>query len=100
MTEAAFLIEVIKVIGFPAVIFAIWFIDHKSQEKQQKDTVEAFNKIIDEQAKREERNFNLLREMLETNNFHGSILSEIKEKINTNQWCPYLKNIQNPRSAQ
>lgn len=94
MSETAFFIEVIKVIGFPAVIFSIWFIDHKSQEKQQKETVNAFNKIIDEQARREERNFRLLKEMLETNQYHGSLLSEIKEKINTNQWCPYVKELQ------
>ena len=93
MTETTFFVEIIKNLGVAALIFVIWYIDHQSQQKQQKDTVEAFNKIIDEQAKREERNFNLLKEMLETNQYHGSLLSRICEKIDNNQWCPYIKNL-------
>lgn len=101
MLDTAFLIEIVKAIGFPAVIFVIWFLYHKSQVEQQKqsskDNVKMFTKIIDEQAQREERNYKLLKEMLETHQYHGALLSVIKEKIDTNQWCPYIKEIQSDK---
>ena len=85
MQEAAFFIEVIKYVGFPALIFVIWHLYHKSTNENYKQiinsTVATFTQIIEGQAKREERNFNLLKDMLETNQYHGSLLAKIVEKI-------------------
>lgn len=84
MTEFTLYIEVIKNVGFPGVIFCIWYIYHKSQ-------VKTFEKLIEEQSKREERNFKLLKEMIEINECHSSLLSRIAEKLESNQWCPIIK---------
>lgn len=95
MLQDTFIIELIKNIGFPALIFAIWFFYHKAnataQEKREKQTAETFQQILNEQAKREERNFGLLKDMLETNQYHGSLLAKIAQQIEANQWCPLLK---------
>lgn len=71
------LIELTKNIGFPAVIFAIWYIYHKSQ-------VKAFEQMMD-------NNFRILKDLLETTQYNVALLSRIESKIDTNLWCPILK---------
>lgn len=77
MAETVLMIELVKNIGFPAVIFAIWYIYHKSQ-------VRTFETII-------KNNFVVLKELLETNRKHTSLLTRIESKIDVNLWCPYIK---------
>lgn len=77
MSETFVFIEVIKNIGFPAVVFAIWYIYHKSQ-------VKTFEEII-------RNNFAVLKDLLETNQQHTSLLSRIENKIDVNLWCPFIK---------
>ncbi|HSA07581.1 MAG TPA: hypothetical protein P5556_10435 [Candidatus Gastranaerophilales bacterium] len=78
MNDTALIIELVKNIGFPAVIFAIWYIYHKSQ-------VKTFEDII-------KRNFDVLKDLLETNQYHTALLSKIESKIDMNLWCPVLRN--------
>lgn len=61
----------------PALIFAIWYIYHQAQ-------VKTFEKII-------QNNFEILKDLLETNQYHAAILSRIESKIDNNLWCPILK---------
>ena len=77
MSETAVFIELVKNIGFPAVIFAIWYIYHKSQ-------VKTFEEII-------RNNFAVLKDLLETNRQHTGILSRLENKIDVNLWCPFIK---------
>ena len=77
MTETTLIIELIKNIGFPAVVFAIWYIYHKSQ-------VKTFENII-------QNNFQVLKDLLETNKNQANLLSRIENKIDTNLWCPLIK---------
>jgi len=67
----------IENVGFPALIFAIWYIYHQAQ-------VKAFEKII-------QNNFEILKDLLETNQYHAALLSRIESKIDNNLWCPLLK---------
>ena len=78
MSETALLIELVKNIGFPAVVFAIWYIYHKSQ-------VKTFEEMM-------KRNFEVLKDLLETNQYHTAILSRIESKIDMNVWCPILRS--------
>lgn len=98
MPESAFIAEIFKTFGVSAIGIVIWVIYHKS-------TVKTFEQIIAEQAKREEQNlkfmqnmwesnFKLLQGMLERMDFQGSQLIRITEKIDSNQWCPYVRDIQ------
>jgi hypothetical protein len=84
MQEFTLILEVIKSVGFPGLIFFIWYLYHQAQ-------VKTFEKLIEEQSKREERNFSLLQEMLETNQYHSTLLTKISEKMDSNQWCPLVK---------
>ena len=59
----------IENIGFPALIFAIWYLYHQSQVKA----------------------FEILKDLLESNQYHAAILSRIESKIDSNMWCPVLK---------
>ena len=67
----------IENVGFPALIFLIWYIYHQSQ-------VKAFELIIND-------NFEILKDLLETNQLHAALLSRIESKIDNNLWCPILK---------
>jgi len=77
MNETTLLVELTKNIGFPAVVFAIWYIYHKSQ-------VKTFENII-------QNNFQVLKDLLETNKNQANLLSRIENKIDANMWCPILK---------
>lgn len=70
-------LPLIENVGFPALIFAIWYIYHQSQ-------VKAFETII-------ENNFSILKDLLETNQYHAALLSRIESKMDNNLWCPILK---------
>ena len=35
--------------------------------------------------------FEILKDMLETNQYHAAILSRIESKIDSNVWCPVLR---------
>lgn len=91
MPEASFLVEIVKVIGFPAVIFVMWYIDHKSQDRKHEDTKETFEKLIENMEKNSNKHFDLLKEMLEINNYQGSLLIKMEEHLRTNQYCPYVR---------
>lgn len=71
------IIPFVESVGFPALIFAIWYIYHQSQ-------VKAFELIVKD-------NFEILKELLETNQYHAAILSRVENKIDNNLWCPILK---------
>ena len=64
-------------VGFPALIFLILYIYHQSQ-------VKAFELIIKD-------NFEILKDLLETNQYHAALLSRIESKMDNNLWCPILK---------
>ena len=70
-------VKLFESIGFPAVIFVIWYVYHNAQ-------VKTFEKIIS-------NNFEILKEMLETNHYSATVLSRIESKIDGNLWCPILK---------
>lgn len=104
MAESAFIAEILKTVGISALVFAIWLIYHKS-------TVKTFEQLITEQAKREaqnlnfmqsmwESNFKLLQGMLERMDFQGSQLISISSKIDSNQWCPYVRVIQHETEVE
>lgn len=84
MLEAGFFIELIKVVGFPAVIFAIWYIDHKSQDRKHEDTKKTFETLID-------NNFKLLSGLIESVHYQSALLAKISEKISSNQFCPLMR---------
>lgn len=77
MQDFSVFIELTKNIGFPAVIFAIWYIYHKAQ-------VKSFEQMMN-------NNFQILKDLLETTQYNVAILSRIENKIDLNVWCPLLK---------
>ena len=60
---------ILESIGFPVLIFLIWYVYHNSQ-------VKAINKFIT-------INFEILKQMLEVNQKHTETLSRIENKIDT-----------------
>ena len=73
----------IENVGFPALIFAIWYLYHQSQ-------VKAFEKII-------ENNFEILKDLLESNQYHAAILSRCQKAISFKRhrsiWSYYITSL-------
>lgn len=84
MTETAFFIELVKNLGFPVLIFIIWYLYHRSSMK-------LFEQIIAEQSEESKRNYQTLKEMVDTNQCTLAILARIEQKIDNSVWCPYVK---------
>jgi len=101
MNEAALFIELVKNIGFPAVIFAIWYIyqgmSSALQHRRLRVAVSGFNSRFahKSQVKTFEEiirnNFAVLKDLLETNRQHTGILSRLENKIDANLWCPFIR---------
>lgn len=70
-------LPLVQNIGFPAVIFLVWYIYHKAQSK-------LFENMMNQ-------NFSILKDLLETNQYHAALLSRVESKIDNNLWCPVLK---------
>lgn len=77
MTDTNLIKMIIENIGFPAVIFAVWYIYHKAQ-------VKTFEQMMN-------NNFKILKDLLETTQYNVAVLSRIESKIDLNVWCPVLK---------
>lgn len=81
MQPEALIIELVKYVGFPAVIFAIWFFYHKAQ-------VEAFKTILAQYEEQNKQHFAVLKDMVETNQAHVAILSRMESKLDIHRPCP------------
>lgn len=86
MNEWQAYLEIIKNIGFPAIIFIIWYIYHRSQ-------VEFYKEVLKNQEEREKRNFEILQEMTEAMQRTVAILSRMEYKIDSNSYCPISKEL-------
>jgi hypothetical protein len=113
MDDIAGATSLIKLAGIGIVGFIAWFIAQRGQ-KQQIDKMganftmllrvqsereeqmlkterELWIKILDEQSRREERNFALLQQMLDRMDYHSGTLSRLEQKIDTKWSCPIIK---------
>jgi ATP/maltotriose-dependent transcriptional regulator MalT len=86
MVEAAFFIELIKYVGFPALIFIIWYLTHKS-------SMGIFNQILEAFKEDTKRTYESLKDMLQANQLTLSALVRIEQKIDHNTFCPLVRNI-------
>lgn len=77
MTELSGLLELIKPFGASALIFAIWYLYHKS-------VVEQYKTLVTE-------NFKLLNGMIENALLQNVQIQELKDLITNNRWCPYME---------
>jgi len=95
----SFWLDLIKQLGISALIFLIWYLYHRSQVQQWQQRhdvdMQQWQCLIDAQQQREERNFELLKDMLETVQHHTGLLARVETKIATNQFCPITKKESN-----
>lgn len=77
MAENTLVAELAKNVGFPILLFIIWVVYHRA-------TMRIFEKITETQ-------YNILRDLIETNNCTIGALARIEQKIDSNTWCPYAR---------
>lgn len=103
MIDLTVLEELVKILGFSAVIFVMWYMDHQAKTKQLDDLIEKqstreamifsqLSSVVTQYSEQSAQNFDLLKGMIETNIYQTSIMQEIKDKINNNEFCPFVKS--------
>jgi hypothetical protein len=105
--------ELLKVAGFPGLVFLIWYLYHQSEtakwqnarvddakkweslliqvKTDQESKIALLHEILSQSEKAREREFALLKDTIETMNFHSGQLARIEQKIDTNQFCPITR---------
>lgn len=80
MFEASFIIDMIKYLGFPAVLFFMWLMDHKAKEKHVDTLIGLLREQVDS-----------AKELVENMNYQGAVLTRLEGEITTNQFCPIVR---------
>jgi len=89
MQDFSLLPDLINTAGVGILIFIIWLQTNKT-------TNQRFEQILHQQAEREERNYQLLSQMIEESRKHSETIARLEEKLSYNWFCPlveeHLKN--------
>ncbi|GAB4327308.1 MAG: hypothetical protein Kow0037_00760 [Calditrichia bacterium] len=111
------LLDFVKAVGFPGIIFVIWYLYHRSVEKnweadrksdnekwkqmfQQAEANanrqfqlfhEAVKNAAESQKEQTARTYEILKDLTETVQYHAAVLVRIESKIDNNQFCPVIK---------
>jgi len=89
------MLEWVKNLGIPGVVFLIWYLYFRSQSKawsdQQVTQSEVLMKLIEDHKDRDNKNFEVLNRYAETLEYHGACLARMEGKIDTNQFCPMMR---------
>lgn len=82
--------NLIKEFGTAALMFGCFYLILQLTAKN----LEA---LINQQKDFINKTFEMLKSMIECNLMNTSLLQEIKDKIETNSWCPYSRKLLNHR---
>jgi hypothetical protein len=99
LLEAGTYMEMVRAIGFPALIFLIWVIYHRSenekweknfnaQREMQRDTIQG---MMLQNREEREKQFLLWKELSEILHLQTSQLSRLDSKISANEFCPIVR---------
>lgn len=95
MTESALFLKLIESIGFPALIFAVWYLYHRSQVKawelREASQAKTFETQIQTMNEHEARMFQLLNGQLEALQCLVGQVARVESKLDTNQHCPIVR---------
>lgn len=79
--------ELVKQIGFPGLIFAVWYIYHRNQSKQWADMIQQqaanWQQLIVHIEKKNDQTFELLKDSMTTIQAHTMILARIENKVDS-----------------
>ena len=95
MTESALFLKLIESIGFPALIFAVWYLYHRAEvkawEKREASQAETYRTQMQAMSDHEGRMFALLNGQLEALQCLVGQVARVESKMDSNQWCPMVK---------
>lgn len=95
MAESATFLKLVESIGFPALIFAVWYLYHRSQvkawEAREASLAETYRAQTRQRDEHETRMFDLLNGQLEALQCLIGQMARVENKIDTNQHCPIVR---------
>lgn len=97
--EVGSYLELVKAIGFPALIFVIWYLYHRgenlkwdqnfqSQRDMQRDMIQG---MLKQNSEEREKQFLLWKDLSEILHMQTSQLSRLETKISSNEFCPITR---------
>jgi len=84
MLESSFFLDLIKYLGFPALIFLVWYLSQRNSHQQLMALIERF-------SVESERQYETLKEILETQQHQLTALVRMESKIDSAQYCPVVR---------
>lgn len=95
VTETQSYVELLNTIGFPALIFIIWYVYHRSENIKWDEHFKTQNSIVKEmmeQSKEQTRQqFELWQNQADALHAHTAILARLETKIDHSEFCPIIK---------
>lgn len=106
MIESALFMEALRWGGIPGLVIVAWALhlryEHKQREQAHETARQAFldslnrqqdffERVLAEQAKRDERVHEILDEIAESHSASVSILARLEHKIDTHNQCPIIR---------
>lgn len=95
VTETASYIELLNAIGFPALIFIIWYIYHRAENLKWNEHFKAQSQVvremIEQSREQNKQQFTLWQEQANALHAHGAQLARLETKIDHNEFCPIIK---------
>jgi len=97
--EVTSYIELIKAIGFPALIFLIWYLYHRSEnlkweksfQAQREMQREMIQGILRQNSEERESQLQRWKEFSETLYLQTSQLARLETKMSSNEFCPVVR---------
>ena len=93
----AWVLDGVRYVGFPALIFAVWYLSRKDDRERWSKLLETMVAWQKDQAiqtqKTIDQHFELYKQNQETVTFIAAVLSRLEQKIDTEQYCPWFRNM-------
>lgn len=95
ISETQSYIDLLNTVGFPALIFIIWYVYHRSENTKWDEHFKNQNSIVkdmlDQSKEQTRQQFELWQNQADALNAHTAILARLETKIDHNEFCPIIK---------
>lgn len=93
----AWVVDAVRYIGFPALIFAVWYLSRRDDRERWTKLLETMVDWQKTQAQQTQQtidqHFELYKQNNETINFIAAVLSRLEQKIDNQQYCPWFRQM-------
>ena len=86
----AAVVEIVKVLGLPGIIFVIWWFDHKKIQCYEK-TMNKYHGLCKDYKDLSEKYCKQSQDAMDTIVLNAQTLTRVEQKIENNRFCPLVR---------